>query len=1213
MHDRSTGPADDTGLRRGLLAFRRGHVALDDLVAALHAWGGDPGRPLDQLLPDPGALGPATVSDATAPPGAPTPPTRAGDAAPDPLPYPAGRGDPSRYRVVGPYAEGGLGEVFMAEDTEVRRPVALKKIKPQYAASAAGRRRFLREAEITGGLEHPGVVPVYGLGAPPDGVPYYAMRLVHGETFQDAIRRFHERDSAERAGGFAGLAFRRLLRRFVDVCNAVAYAHSKNVLHRDLKPANVMLGAFGETLVIDWGMAKDLGGGGTAATGGETDATPPAPPADGETRPGAALGTPAYMSPEQAAGRLDELGPAADVFSLGATLYSLLTGRPPYQGEDAVSVLELARRGQFARPRAVNPAVPRALEAVCLKAMAARPADRYADALALAGDIEHWLADEPVAAYAEPVGARLARWGRRHRPVVTGVGAAVLVGVAALALSAARLAAANQKLEVANAAESAAKTAAQEQEARAKENFRLARESVNRYLKRVGGSQRLKDAGLAALRKELLDEAGGFYQEFIRARADDPTLEAELSQAYLQAAKIEADTGDASRAVDRFKAARDYLAKLAAAHPDALTYQTDLAGCIVTLGQVSRMVDRNDEAGEYYRDGLARLEALAAAHPGDAEVLKALAAAYKALGSLQRARADYAAAARSLDQSRTLFEQLATAHPADGDYADSLAGAWSNLGLIRRDAGDHAGAVAALQTAREVQRKLVERFPDQDDYRSFLGGIHINLGLVYESGDQFAEAEQAFVAAVPYYRTVADRHPEVAHYRGAQAMGLNELGRFYADVNKPDQALAALTEALGLWRQLVARHPDVTLFASELARCLANVGNLHYGHGRGAAALLPHQEALALREKLAANNPDVTLYATDLQNSQDDVGLVLQVLDRYGEAEAAFRAAVATNEKLVAKLPTVPNHLHHLGNCYKHLGTLHLNAGDTVQAEAAYRAGLAAREKLVALPRHTPYHAYGLADARVSLGAALSRLGRPAEAEPLLRAGAAALEDFAAKNPDVVDYVSSLGYAYNARGDHEERQQQYEPAVAWYGKAIASLTALRAKNPQAERARVFAVNAHAGRAGALTRLDRLPDALRDWDAALALAKEAARPGLRLGRAATVARGGDHAAAAAMAEQQTADPKAAAQLLVDAAGVFALAGPAALRDVALPAAERGPAAERYAARALALLGRARDLGFFAKPDGRKALDAGPDLEWLRGRADFQAFRAGLKAE
>jgi WD40 repeat protein/serine/threonine protein kinase len=340
----------------------------------------------------------------------------------------------TRFRIVRPHARGGLGEVYLARDEELHRDVALKELQGHFAHNPRSRLRFVQEAEITGGLEHPGIVPVYGLGHHPDGRPYYAMRFIRGASLKEAIEQFHGASSSERDPGERALELRKLLGRFLDVCNAIAYAHSRGVLHRDLKPGNIMLGQYGETLVVDWGLAKPIDRPESAASGGESPLVPASAGATPATLPGTTVGTPQFMSPEQAAGRLDLLGPASDVYSLGATLYCLLTGRAPFEGRDLDAVMWGVQHGDFPPPRRANPTVPPALEGICLKAMATLPADRYASPRDLAEDIERWLADEPVSAYRERWGPWLARWARRHKPWVTGATALLVTAVVALAV-----------------------------------------------------------------------------------------------------------------------------------------------------------------------------------------------------------------------------------------------------------------------------------------------------------------------------------------------------------------------------------------------------------------------------------------------------------------------------------------------------------------------------------------------------------------------------------------------------------------------------------------------------------------------------------------------------------------------------------------------------------------------------------------------------------
>jgi WD40 repeat protein/tRNA A-37 threonylcarbamoyl transferase component Bud32 len=342
-----------------------------------------------------------------------------------------------RFRILRPHAKGGLGQVSVARDEELHREVALKELQDRHADNLDSRSRFMVEAEITGSLEHPGIVPVYGLGTYADGRPFYAMRFVQGDSLKDAIERFHKSDEGQ---GFSrtdrALEFRKLLGRLVDVCNAIDYAHSRGVLHRDLKPGNIMLGQYGETLVVDWGLAKPVQQKEQSGGLDQRAVQPASLSGSAATMMGSAVGTPQYMSPEQAAGDLDRLGPASDVYSLGATLYCLLAGVAPIHDADLGVILQRVQRGDFTPPRQVKKGIPAALEAICLKAMARKAEDRYNSPRALGDDIEHWLADEPVSVYRETVGERLARWTRRHRAWAQAAAVALLavVGVSLVAV-----------------------------------------------------------------------------------------------------------------------------------------------------------------------------------------------------------------------------------------------------------------------------------------------------------------------------------------------------------------------------------------------------------------------------------------------------------------------------------------------------------------------------------------------------------------------------------------------------------------------------------------------------------------------------------------------------------------------------------------------------------------------------------------------------------
>jgi PAS domain S-box-containing protein len=293
----------------------------------------------------------------------------------------------TRYSFTRLHATGGIGRVWRARDLQLDREVALKELRPEQAGDSKSAARFVREARLTGQLEHPGIVPLYELTTRADSKePFYTMRFVRGRTLTSAIDAYH----AKRLAGQAEpLEFVALLTAFVAVCHTVAYAHSRRVLHRDLKGDNVMLGDFGEAIVLDWGLAKLMDQ--PDEEPAETASIPGDESLDfGLTVQGEIIGTPAYMAPEQAEGRLEQIGERTDVYGLGAMLYEILTGQPPFVGSTTREVIQKAIRDKPAPPRELWPEVPPALEEICLKALAKDPAERYARAEELAQEVQRW-------------------------------------------------------------------------------------------------------------------------------------------------------------------------------------------------------------------------------------------------------------------------------------------------------------------------------------------------------------------------------------------------------------------------------------------------------------------------------------------------------------------------------------------------------------------------------------------------------------------------------------------------------------------------------------------------------------------------------------------------------------------------------------------------------------------------------------------------------
>ena len=328
----------------------------------------------------------------------------------------------SRYTLSRLHAEGGLGRIWIAHDVSLNREVALKEIKPGSTKHAEVSQRFLKEAQIAGQLEHPNIVPVYELARrPEDNQPFYTMRLVRGQTLRECCTEYHRK---KKDAGADPLELHRLLTAFVSICNAISFAHSKGVIHRDLKPENVVLGAFGEVLVLDWGLAK------LTSEKGEETPQPVDITASAQmhaTKAGQVLGTPAYMSPEQAAGRLGKIDARTDIYGLGAILFELLTGRPPHQGPDMSELISQIVLAPTPQVTTANPAAPRALSAICATAMARKQEDRYPSASALADDVQRYLADEPVSVYRAPLLDRAARLLRKHRTMALAAAAALLL------------------------------------------------------------------------------------------------------------------------------------------------------------------------------------------------------------------------------------------------------------------------------------------------------------------------------------------------------------------------------------------------------------------------------------------------------------------------------------------------------------------------------------------------------------------------------------------------------------------------------------------------------------------------------------------------------------------------------------------------------------------------------------------------------------------
>ncbi|HET6881393.1 MAG TPA: serine/threonine-protein kinase [Pirellulales bacterium] len=732
----------DRELLFGILATQVGFVSRDDLLAALRAWPAEREKCLGDLLAERGSLdgearqlvdrlveqrtklhGDAGQALATLDGAAslraemellvarlrgftvagheatlPVQPPAADEARAE-LPT-AGTISPElRFKLLRPHARGGLGEVYVAHDAELKREVALKRIRDARLDTPENRARFILEAEVTGGLEHPGIVPVYSLGTSDDGRPFYAMRFIKGESLKAAIERHHRANDAGRDESKRLLELRKLLARFIDVCNAIQYAHSRGVLHRDLKPDNIMLGDFGETLVVDWGLAKPIGVAEQPVVLGPLGADEPATqPDDGEpsngklgwstgtapTQMGAAIGTPAYMSPEQASGSLDRIGVASDVYSLGATLYCLLTGRPPFDDDSLAKLLEHVRRGELRPPRSVRANVPAALDAICRKALSLDPAQRYDSPRALAEELERWLADEPVTAHRAEWHERLARWARRHRKGVEAAGVALVliafVSVAAAVLvHSAKLQAEHERdaTRVALEAETAAKQEAHTALAAEREARLEARRALDNYVSMITEEETLEGDHVQPLRKRLLGDALAYYKNLLDENGDDGTVEHDLASAILRVGRIHHASGSPQEAIEAFEQALAAFLELAAKHPQEQQYRRDLALCHRSLAELKTQSGGLANAANDWRQALAIWQQLAD-ETGAAADRQELAETWYDFGQAQAAVAEWDAASDSYRQSITLLKQLVSVG-SDTNLAKTLSQAQAAL------------------------------------------------------------------------------------------------------------------------------------------------------------------------------------------------------------------------------------------------------------------------------------------------------------------------------------------------------------------------------------------------------------------------------------------------------------------------------------------------------------------------------------------------------
>jgi serine/threonine protein kinase/Flp pilus assembly protein TadD len=689
--------------------------------------------------------------------------------------------------VIGPYklleqiGEGGMGTVWMAQQTEpVKRLVAIKLIKAGMDSKQVIA-RFEAERQALALMDHPNIAKVLDGGATAADRPYFVMDLVKGAP----ITRYCDEHR---------LTPRQRLELFVPVCQAIQHAHQKGIIHRDLKPSNVLVAPFdGEAVVkvIDFGVAK-------AAGQQLTDCTL-------VTGFGAVVGTPEYMSPEQAELNNRDIDTRSDIYTLGVLLYELLVGSPPFSRKELekpgmLEMLRVIREQEPTKPstklstaeglptlaanRGTEPAkltrlVRGELDWIVMKALEKNRNRRYETANSFAMDVQRYLADEPVLACPPSAGYRLRKYARKHKRVLVtaGVFAALLVAAAGTGVALASWAVRERGR-------------AEERQRAAEANLKSALAAVDQMLTRVGDATLVNVPQMEPVRRELLQDALRFYQKLLSQETNNAVIQSELAIAYRRMGNIQ-----------------------------------------FLLGQVK-------EAEESYRQAVTLGEQLLAESPDEPATLDNLADTHKDLGAFYSEQARWSQAETALKQGVALRGQLQRLDPAGPENRGKLAGIHATLVSLYRFMGQLDQAEAAFRTCQALMEDLLSRDAKNVRYLLTLGACHQNVALVYHAQDRAAEAEAANLKALDLYQQVVRDQPEVVDYQKRLARVYNNLGLLYAREGKHSKADAAYQQSVALHEAILRDHPKVVAFQVDVAACYGNMAH-HVRQSRSAEESLP--------------------------------------------------------------------------------------------------------------------------------------------------------------------------------------------------------------------------------------------------------------------------------------------------------------------------------------------------------------------------------------
>jgi serine/threonine-protein kinase len=984
-----------------LAAFFGDEEQFDSLMAPLRTGTPRPGEPSG--LPP------------TAPPvQTPVP----GDGAAQ-APGPEGRsfGD---YEVLEEIARGGMGVVYRARQVSLNRLVALKVIRSGRLAHGAEVQRFRLEAEAAARLDHPNIVPIYDVGEQ-DGVPYFTMKLVEGGNLAQRIADFRlpmfgsatGTDGSRKKWTRTEIANRKsqIANLLAILARAVDYAHQRGLLHRDLKPANILIDGQGLPHVTDFGLAKWVT---LQAWRAESD-----PAGHGDARPvhsltesGIAVGTPNYMAPEQAAGPKKALTTAADVYSLGAILYELLTGRPPFQADTPLETLVAVLEREPARPRSLCPAVDADLETVCLKCLEKDPARRYPSARELAEDLERILAREPI--QARPVGSleRLGRWCRRNAALALAGGVAVLalvaVAVGSLAF-ALREADHNRQLrdEQANTqrakheTEKALRQArrrlaeANAQRALAERWFRQAHRAVGEFCIQLGERQLSRYPGLQPVRRAILQAGVNYYKEFLRQKGGDPRLRKDMADTLFRLAFITAVIGTPGDALRTYEQALDLYEQILRADPASADAREGAARTSINLGILQR--------------GFGRLEA--------------------ALASYRRAR-DY-------------YARLSRAHPGVLPYQSGLVASYVNLTVLYRTTGRLAEARAAIRNGLTLAEELARRNPGTARLQRDLTACLFNQGGLYDATNRGADALACYRRARAIQEQWVQAHPGDVEWARDLAVSCQTIGNRLCAAGKTPDGLRSLEEAGRLLDGLHRANPRVPQYARLLADVAGEVGQVHERFRRNDAARERYRQACSLREELARRYPGELAYRTGLGSAYTALAGVEEKRGRPAEALRLFQKALPLLAGAVAARSGRADYRADLSLTLYRFGTALARLGRTGPASAVLRHAVEQRRAAMERASAPTTHARRVALYCLALSDVEMKRGLPAAAVRALRESLALVEGLTRTDPrhvllqcDLSDTLVGLGDAYRAVRQWESARACYVQAGGIRGRLI---------------------------------------------------------------------------------------------------------------------------------------------------------------------------------